>query len=338
MNKKCIYLVENEKCEKKCKYGNYCYKHRSNHLLDSNKIININNFTGISKDYLKSDIILFYKKKMKKKYKAKNKELLFNEIKDYITMLSNYKHDNNKIIKVQSLFRRYSVLKRNNTKCNNNEDFYTYELLSNIPTKYFYKYKDIQNIYWGFDIRSLEKLLEFNIPNPYTMESISEEIIEDVNKRVKILKDMNNYEDYKDTIDRDRKETIKQKTVDLFSLIEQHGYSCNVEWFTSLSIRRLKELYKQLEDIWNYRLGLSEEYKRVICPPDGGAFTIPLLEIINYNCKEDLQELILHEIFKFNNCEVDSDRKMGYFYFIIGLGYVSPQCYNTHADILDFIN
>ena len=52
-------------------------------------------------------------------------------------MLSNYKHDNNKIIKVQSLFRRYSVLKRNNTKCNNNEDFYTYELLSNIPTKYF---------------------------------------------------------------------------------------------------------------------------------------------------------------------------------------------------------
>ena len=71
MNKKCIYLVENEKCEKKCKYGNYCYKHRSNHLLDSNKIININNFTGISKDYLKSDIILFYKKKMKKNIRRK---------------------------------------------------------------------------------------------------------------------------------------------------------------------------------------------------------------------------------------------------------------------------
>ena len=56
------------------------------------------------------------------------------------------------------------------------------------------------------------------------------------------LKKDNNYEDNIENIERDRKEMIKQKTVDLFSLIEQHGYSCNIEWFLTLSLRRLKEL------------------------------------------------------------------------------------------------
>ena len=61
---------------------------------------------------------------------------------------------------------------------------------------------------------------------------------------------------------RDRKSSIKQNVVDLFSDIELNGYSCQIIWFFDMSGRRLKELYKQLEDLWNYRAQLSIESKK----------------------------------------------------------------------------
>ena len=45
-------------CKFKPKYGCYCYKHRRNHLIKDN-MINIDNFTGLSKDYLKSDLLYY---------------------------------------------------------------------------------------------------------------------------------------------------------------------------------------------------------------------------------------------------------------------------------------
>jgi hypothetical protein len=145
------------------------------------------------------------------------------------------------------------------------------------------------------------------------------------------------YEDLTDSIVRDRKETIKQKIVDLFSFIEQSGYTCHVEWFTSLSLRRLKELYKQLEDVWNYRSQLSNTMKCNICPPNADIFKTPMIEVMNYNEKEDLQELILHEVMKFTHSETDSDRKLGFMYFLISFGMVSQPCYLAHSDWLSFM-
>ena len=98
-----------------------------------------------------------------------------------------------------------------------------------------------------------------------------------------------------------------------------------------------QELYKQLEDLWNYRLGLTMEYKRIICPPHGGLFTTPVIEVINYSNKEDIQELIINDVSKINRCESDPDRRTGYFYFIIGLGQVSQNCWITHQEILSII-
>ena len=52
---------------------------------------------------------------------------------------------------------------------------------------------------------------------------------------------------------------LLNKKLLIYSYIEQSGYTCQIEWFTNLSIRRLKKLYKQLEDIWNYRSQLSNQ-------------------------------------------------------------------------------
>ena len=212
-----------------------------------------------------------------------------------------------------------------------------YDLLKDIPHKYFYSFIDSSNIRWGFDIRSLDKLFQMGYPNPYTTEFICDEIVNDVKYKINELKKENDYEDLTDTIERDRKETIKQKIVDLFSFIEQSGYTCQIEWFTSLSLRRLKELYKQLEDIWNYRSQISEEVKCNICPPNADIFKTPMIEVMNYTVKEDIQELILHEVMKFTQANTDSDRKLGFMYFLIAFGMVSQPCYLAHIEWLEFM-
>ena len=80
---------------------------------------------------------------------------------------------------------------------------------------------------------------------------------------------------------------------------------------------------------------LSNEMKRNICPPDGQIFQTPIVEVMQYTVKEDLQELILHEVKKFTKAVSDSDRKLGYMYFLIGLGTVSQDCKEAHEWLLN---
>lgn len=338
MNNKCQFIKENDSliCKHEQKYGCYCYKHRKEYLIVNDTICK-ERFTGLEKDYLRKDIIKFRKEKMKIKSSNNSKGELFNEVKIFINSLNNYNTEIKNIIKVQSIYRGYKYRKNKIIKCNNDEDFYTYDLLKDIPNKYFYSYKDSNNIRWGFDIRSLYKLLQMNMPNPYTTENISQYIINDINNKVNILKNNNEYNDLVDDIKRNRTDIIKQKIVDLFSFIEQSGYTCHVDWFLSLNIRKLKQLYKELEDIWNYRSQLNEQMKRNICPPDANIFKTPLVEVLNYNNKEDLQELIIHEVTKFTQANSDSDRKLGFMYFLAAFGHVSHQCYLAHIEWLSFL-
>jgi len=326
-------------CKHKCNYGVYCYKHRREYLIQDDTICR-DRFTGLSKDYLKSDLIRYMKNMMRIKPTNSDKKILFDEVNKHINAIKEYHlTDNDKsIVKIQSLFRGRNIRnKLNEFKCNNTEDFYTYDELKDIPKKYFYSYVDINKFRWGFDIRSLDKLLTMNYPNPYTTEPIPQNIVLEVKKIIKSLKEEEGYIDISENIIRERKDAIKQKIVDLFSYIEQSGYTCHIEWFTNLTIRRLKELYRQLEDVWNYRSQLTQQMKRNICPPNADIFRTPMIEVMNYSSKEDLQELILHEVMKFTNAVSDSDRKLGFMYFLIAFGMVSQECYLAHIDWLSFM-
>ena len=84
-----------------------------------------------------------------------------------------------------------------------------------------------------------------------------------------------------------------------------------------------------MEDIWNYRVGLRMSDKIRIAPPDGRIFMLPVQEIYTFSSKYGLQNLILNEIQKFDNAQ-DSDKKLGFMYFLIGLGMVSPPCFSAH--------
>ena len=331
--------INSDKCKHTCRYGEYCYKHRREYLI-KNDVISRDRFTGLSKDYLKKDLIDYQKKHMGLKKIKSDKQLIFDEVFKHISAINRYYEINNdkRIILIQSLIRGRNIRKKENElKCNNSEDFYTYDELKNIPKKYFYSYIDLKNFRWGFDIRSLDKLITMNYPNPYTTEPIPQNIILEVKNNIKSLKEEIDYEDLTDSIIRERKDMIKQKIVDLFSCIEQSGYTCQIEWFSSLSIRRLKELYRQLEDVWNYRSQLSNQMKCNICPPNAYIFKTPMIEVMNYTSKEDLQELILNETLKFTNAVSESDRKLGFMYFLIAFGMVSQPCYLAHIDWLSFM-
>lgn len=319
---KCIF---SEECNGKYRYGKYCNKHKSNYLMIEDKI-NIFNFTSKESDYLKNDLVKYHDLYFTKK-RGEKKIYYFEKVLRLKLSLDLWKNHEIKLVKVQSLIRRYLVILKLRKDCKNEEDFYTYDRLHEIDDKYYYAYYDNNNNKWGFDIRSLYKLIQNTRNNPYTMNNIPDKIIEDINNKVVILKRTGEYRDIQDTFSNYKIDNIKQKCVDLFVKIENIGHSCSIEWFMDLNKFKLIRLYRNLEDIWNYRASLNTHIKKMMIPPNGELFRLTN-DNLNGMTREDLLSIILNEIIKF---ESGSDYKLGYLYFIIGLSTVNIECYNTHS-------
>ena len=333
-----------EQCNSKSKYGGYCYKHRRTYLCDDKYIV-IERFTNKESDYLKIDIINTILSIAPQLHTSvnniKRRKEAFKILSEIVEVFKKYDEKDIKyIIYLQKKIKKkidkdIDILRgpgfTNRKVCNNDTDFYSYDSIDDINDKYFYSYKDSNDFIWFFDIRSLNKLIELKQPNPYTMKEIPKSIIEEVNKLTEKL-NMQEKDELinKKEIKRNKRQIIKQKTIDLFSDIDTLGNYCQPEWFLNLNVSLLKRLYRNLEDIWNYRLQITNEVKSRICPPNGLAFTTRVSDVMRYTSKETLQELILNEIMKFSNAVTLEDKKLGYMYFIIGLGFVSKECLESH--------
>lgn len=336
------------------KYGGYCLKHRHKYLIYDNLIL-YDRFTNKITDYLKKDIqntILYItikdriKLSIDKKYNGVSKEDLFAKLQGYFlkdnsktNKLVKYLSINsiNNIKKVQELLRinRERKLRgegyMDRCKCNNDVDFYTYENINEIDNRYFFSYKDRESFIWFFDIRSFNKLIEMGQDNPYTRKVIPSDIIEKAKVLTKLLsldKSDELLSEYHTNLT--KKDLIKHKIVDIFSQLEQYGYVCNLDWLTRLNARRLKKLYRSLEDIWNYRLNLSNSMKCMISPPNGLVFNRSISEVESMNDIDDIIDIIINEVLKFNNAINTEYKKLGYMYFLIGLATVSRDCFNEH--------
>ena len=346
----CEFIKDcNSKCGCKTKYGNYCTKHKRNHLVQ-NDFITYEYFTNKPSDYLKGDILKTLNYLDNKKYnKSLKKEVLFTILTNKYSKFSHYNNNKEPILKVQRYYRqKYKLFNSrmrglgflNKDLCNNQEDFFTYETINEIDDKYFFSYKDEKNILWFFDIRSFTKLVEMNQPNPYTMVPFNNETLYKSNKLVEYLKSKNismNFVDEMKELKKDKKNILKQKIIDLSAILERLGYSFNVEWFKSLHTLQLKKLYYILEDIWNFRAGLTPDSKRRICPPNGVVFNKSQHEIRNINSKDTMRDIIVSDVLKFDSAQDDNDKKLGYIYFLMGLALINPVVYETHSWILNMI-
>lgn len=330
-----------ESCDNKCKteYSGYCSKHKRLYLVDTNTgQIHLDKWTNKCSDYLKNDMINTLKQlKIKLEKRDLNKKDIFKLLSYEIEKLREYNIID--IIKIQRYIKKKPKLIDklrgegyfNKKNCNNDTDFFTYDSIDEIEDKYFFSYKDNNNFIWFFDIRSFNKLIELKQNNPYTREELPDESMDRSKKLSSLIKLTKDDEILNVTmINKTRSQIIKQKVIDLFSQVEQFGYEGNIDWFLSLNTRELKKLYRSLEDIWNYRLQLDQETKDRISPPNGLVFNIPINDVQRLNNKESIQEIIINEAMKFNNAISVEDKKLGYMYFLIGLGTISLNCYNSH--------
>ena len=83
---------------------------------------------------------------------------------------------------------------------------------------------------------------------------------------------------------------------------------------------------------------LTEETKSRIAPPNGLVFNIPINDIYDMTNKYEIIDIILNEVNKFNNAISIEDRKLGYFYFLLGLGECCQECLDAHIWIQYSLN
>ena len=342
---KCIYeKIIDPICQlnSKKEYGGYCYKHRKEHLLQDNLII-LKRFTGKSKDYTLPQLRNFHKHYLRKTSKEKVSKYKKNEL--FAIIDEYYKNTKYSYINIESLTKFQSAIRKrlirnkikyqglgilNRSVCRNDEDFCTYDPKEEIDEKYFFSYKDTSNNYWCFDIRSVKKLIDMNYGNPYTMDPIPDNIKNKINNLINHLRGRGIQVSVDTAVITDRQTQVKQSFVDIFAQIEYAGYSCNVDWVLNLSSVRLKKLYRELEDIWNYRAGLSQQVKSDIVPPDGRLFVMPVQDYMSCNVKLELQEILVKELKKILGARTVSDMNLGFMYFIMGLSMVSRECLMIH--------
>ena len=164
------YDIE-EKANNK-KFGGYCYKHRRKYLMDDDyrkhscPMIIFDHWTNKCSDYLRTDIISYLRDNWylyESQYNGinltdKSKQELFILLASKMNSLKKYdEKDIQRIIQLQIKIKnkKTNLLNRlrgegykDKIKCNNESDFYTYDLLSEMDGKYFFSYKDDNDFIW----------------------------------------------------------------------------------------------------------------------------------------------------------------------------------------------
>ena len=240
-----------------------------------------------------------------------------------------------KIILIQQTFRNYRK-KRNvslrgpgfldRSKCNNQEDFFTFEPIDKIDDKLFFSFKDIDNFIYAFDIHSFKKLIEMKMNNPYNRNIIPRKAIKNMKKLFKYNHFLNQT-DKKEELNENQKMT--QRVIKIFQKIDELGIyagGANINWFLDLNMNQIKNYYKKLEDIWNYRaeLNLTQKYNIV---KDNQMFSVSVQNIFKLNNLYKLRNIILKEIEKLIfSADSDNDKSLGCYYVLSALCEVSSNC------------
>jgi hypothetical protein len=288
----------------------------------------IHNYT----DIVKYHYTIFQLKSFVKHYGLRisgNKKELITRIYVFLN-LSSY------IVKIQKVFRRCLVRKiinsygpglKNRKICTNETDFVTMEPLIEIPYNQFFSFTDVDGIIYGFEITSFYNLICKNlnnrneIKNPYNRKPIPQIAYTNVKSIIKlshILKidiELN----IEPTINLSDAKTIELRALSLFQNINSLGNYSDSAWFLSLNRIQLIKFVRELSDIWNYRLQITDETKRNICPPHGDPFrNINMSNIYSEPEINIAKKVILELLEKFVNTGVDTDSKSLGAYYVLG--------------------
>ena len=211
-------------------------------------------------------------KKLNISYKSTDrKPKLLAKLEDYYKLLFPYL---DKINKINSIIRQYRKYRQNyNVRlrgpgyknpsiCVNETDFYTCDNLAELDKLYLFTYAN-NGVVYGFDIRSFKELLEFSTNNPYDKSKIPETVIAKY-KKLYDLCGSSLEEIPKDVLTKEQ--MVDQEIMKVFQILDELNYYTDTDWFKNLDRNKLIVFYVEVEDIWNYRAGLSATAQMDIVP------------------------------------------------------------------------
>lgn len=167
--------------------------------------------------------------------------------------------------RIQSAFRGWNIRRR--SKPNNIEDCGTLEKLLEIPIEYYIQYQDAtDNLWYGFDIRTLESIMASNHPvNPYNTKDLKQnnKLMANYSHKKSFLLE-NNRKMSHDSPKLTESQKFSQFVVKVFQKFDELGQYTDTEWFTMLSLDQLKHFYHLANDMFDYRAQLTDEMKKNI--------------------------------------------------------------------------
>jgi len=198
--------------------------------------------------------------------KTQLKERLYDNLKGYYYAIIIQKNIRRNFVKLLFDCKGPGLIKRD--KCNNPQDFYTLGNLDNIHFKDFFSYKDIDGFIYGFTIYSINELLKMeNAKNPYNRQIISNEIYTSLNRIKKLSKIIIYDIECNDTENvQSLEQQNRNKLMQLFQIIDTHGYITNINWFLVLDKEMIIHYMCYLKDIFFYRVQLTRAEQSEIIP------------------------------------------------------------------------
>lgn len=288
-----------------------------------NKNYNVSQLKSISRHY-------------NQKVSGNKNELIFN--------LYNYLKYSSFSLKIQKLYRGYIIRKFFllhgpsvfNKKCLNDNDFLTFQKISDIPFYQLYTYKDKDNFIYGFDICSIYNMLKNNeyTKNPYNRNELPTNTLRNIKKIIRLTKKLGyplNIEIKSDTEELSDEKKLELEALSVFQMIDGMGFITDSNWLINLSRNRCIMYIRELDDVWNYRAQLSLQTKQEIIPPNGRLFrNINFNQAFNNSSVLGLKKIILKTVKKLITKGVTPEaRSLGCFYALGTFTIVSQSASNS---------
>tara|TARA_A100001015_G_scaffold293376_1_gene369882 strand:- start:59 stop:1036 length:978 start_codon:yes stop_codon:yes gene_type:complete len=273
---------------------------------------------------------------------------------DAIEVIYVYLKESYHAIKIQRVFRGFlhrSLLRlkgdgwRNLECCVNDTDFYTLDVLKDIPAYEFFSFKDGEQVY-GANIVSLFKLLrqtdgkpEFS--NPYNRNKLTRTALANsINCYIRIsgiLKiPIDFYPETSEIYMQEQTDDqiIAQRISNVFIAMDELGNYTQESWFLDVTPFNLVIFINRLRDIWDYRAQLTFEVKRRISNNKNIFrnidFSLLNQSSVSYynddNSRRIIRKLALDVIERFVYSAVNTeDRSLGTIFVLTALTIVSPE-------------
>ena len=218
--------------------------------------------------------------------------------------------------------------------CSNTYDFYSSVDINKIPICFQF-FTGNTNQAYGYDIRSLIYFRESgsNFRNPYTDEPFTSQELDYLQRKTKWLKRFGYpTQQHQQHQQHRQQQQLLQYTINVFSILNEHQY-VDYEWFTSLRFNDLRSLYRELHEIWYYRLPMQETHKANMV---NSVIFSKWEAVRNYksNMEDKLRLELLQDIEKLITEGINEDyRKNGCYIFLLGLVLVSEDAATSHPSM-----